>query len=221
MSDNNEETPVVENVEASENPETETPAADAEPAAESQTDSEEPAAAEEPAEPQDPMEKLQAEADKWQDMAVRGKAELENLRKRMAREKTDAIKYGNSALIESLLPVIDNFMMGLEAARQESENSIVYQGMQMVFKQIEDFLSNQGVEIAAAEPGEAFNPQVHEAVSQQPSDEIADGSIIAVVRRGYKLHDRLIRAANVVVSTGAEQPAEEDSAPAETAESEA
>lgn len=217
MSDNNEENPAVEPAEAPDNPE----AADAEPAAESQADSEAPAAADEPAEPKDPIAELQAEVEKWKDTAVRGKAELENLRKRMAREKTDAIKYGNSALIESLLPVIDNFMMGLEAARLESEDSIVFQGMQMVFKQIEDFLSNQGVEVAAAEPGQAFDPQVHEAVSQQPSDEVAEGSIIAVVRRGYKLHDRLIRAANVVVSTGAEQPAQDEAAPAETTESEA
>ncbi|MFT5465099.1 MAG: molecular chaperone GrpE [Verrucomicrobiales bacterium] len=210
-----EEATVNENSEAQE---LETPAAEAQPAAEPEileregadgdsedaTEASAAAEPEAPTEPEDPMAKLKAEVEKWQDAALRGKAELENLRKRMARERTDAIKYGNSALIETLLPVIDNFMMGLEASRQESEQSIVFQGMQMVFKQIEDFLSNQGVEIADAEPGQPFDPKVHEAVSQQPSDEVPDGAILAVVRRGYRLHDRLIRAANVIVSTGVE-----------------
>ncbi|MEM7009993.1 MAG: nucleotide exchange factor GrpE [Verrucomicrobiota bacterium] len=187
----------------SESPE-ETPAA-------AETEASEEAVVAEPEEELDPMAKLEQEAEKWRDLATRSQAELENFRKRMAREKADAIKFGNSALIESLLPVIDNFNFGLQAARQEDESGVVYQGMSMVYKQIEDFLSDQGVEEVPAE-GKPFDPNLHEAVQQQASDEVENGVILSVIRRGYKLHDRLLRAANVVVSTGPAAAEEEGEA---------
>ncbi|MEM1294953.1 MAG: nucleotide exchange factor GrpE [Verrucomicrobiota bacterium] len=144
-----------------------------------------------------------AEAQKWRDVALRSQAELENFRKRMSREKQDAIKFGNAGLLESLLPVIDNFRFGLNAARQESEDSIVFQGMSMVMKQMDDFLSDQGVIEVPAE-GQVFNPNLHEAVKQEYSEETEEGTVTAVIRRGFKLHDRLLRAAHVVVSKGPE-----------------
>lgn len=152
-----------------------------------------------------PDEKLDpvAEAQKWRDVALRSQAELENFRKRMAREKQDAIKFGNSGLLESLLPVFDNFRFGLDAARQESEDSIVFQGMSMVMKQMDDFLNDQGVVEVPAE-GKVFDPNLHEAVKQEFSDDAEEGAITAVIRRGFKLHDRLLRAAHVVVSKGPE-----------------
>lgn len=164
----------------------------------------------EPEKELNPLEQARAEAEKWRDTALRSQAELENFRKRMSREKSETIKYGNAALIESLLPVIDNFNFGLQAAKQESEESVVFQGMSMVFKQLQDFLADQGVVEIPAE-GVPFDPNVHEAVQQTSSDEVAEGRIISVIRRGFKMYDRLIRAANVVVSTGP-APVEETSA---------
>ncbi len=141
------------------------------------------------------------EVEKWRDLALRGQAELDNFRKRMAREKLDAIKFGNSALLESLLPIIDNFRFGLDAARQEPGSSVVFQGMSMVMKQLADFLADHGV-TEYGEAGDSFDPNLHEAVQLEHSDTVEEGRIVAVLRRGYRLHDRLLRAANVVVSKG-------------------
>ncbi len=161
-------------------------------------------AAEQEAEPEEeltPTEKLAAEVEKWRNVAARNQADLENFRKRMAREKTEAIQYANGNLLQSLLPVIDNFEMGLKAAANEGEDSMIYQGMVMVQKQLNDFLSENGVEIYSTE-GQAFDPNLQEAIKQEASEEVPEGHVIYELRRGYKLRDRLLRAANVVVSTG-------------------
>ncbi len=141
-----------------------------------------------------------SEAEKWRQLALRSQADLENYRKRMAREKSDAIQYANASLLSSLLPVLDNFEMGLQAARQEGEDNIIYQGFVMVRKQIEDFLAENGVR--PIEASGAFDPNVHEAVKQEHHDTIPEGEIVAELRRGYRLNERLLRAANVTVSKG-------------------
>ena len=157
----------------------------------------------------DPLEELRAEAARWQDLALRGQADLDNYRKRMVREKEDAIKYANAALLESLLPVLDNFNLGLDAASSE-ESSTIYQGMAMVRKQINEFLADCGVEEIATE-GAVFDPNLHEALGQEFSDAIPEGTIIREHRKGYKLKDRLLRASKIVVSKGApvEEPEDE------------
>ncbi|MCB1076278.1 MAG: nucleotide exchange factor GrpE [Verrucomicrobiae bacterium] len=148
----------------------------------------------------DPMAVALAEIEKWRDLALRSQADLENYRKRMAREKSDAILYANVSLLSSLLPVLDNFEMGLQAAKQDGENNIIYQGFLMVRKQIEDFLADQGVKaVPVAGP---FDPNQHEAVQEVHSDSVPVGEIVDELRRGYRLNDRLLRAANVTVSKG-------------------
>ncbi len=144
------------------------------------------------------------EVEKWKDVAARAQADLENFRKRMAREKSDAIAYANQSLLEQLFPIIDNFDMGLKAARDaDGEGSVIFQGMSMVYKQIQDFLADQGVQPIDAD-GEAFDPNLHEAIKQEASDDVAEGHVIYTLRRGYRLRDRLLRASNVVVSSGPE-----------------
>lgn len=156
-----------------------------------------------PGQEPDEVATLTAERDKWKDTAVRASADLDNYRKRMAREKSDLIRYGNQSLLEELLPVLDNFEMGLQAAAQD-ESSMIYQGMKMVKKQLDDFLSAQGVQEVPAE-GEVFDPNVHEAVSQEESAEVEAGSVVRVLRKGYRMNDRLLRPANVVVAKGPEE----------------
>ena len=146
---------------------------------------------------------FQAEAAKLKDLALRARADLDNFRKRSLREKEEAIRYANNGLLEKLLPVIDNFELGLEAARNATDATSVLQGMTMVHRQLQDFIRNQGLEEVAAE-GESFDPNKHDAVSQEFSAEIAEGQVIRQVRKGYKLKDRLLRAASVIVSKGAQ-----------------
>lgn len=159
---------------------------------------------------------LQAEADRWKDLAYRSQAELDNFRKRVARETQEARAYANADLLRSLLPLLDNFEMGLEAARAESEKSMIFTGMSMVHRQFQDFLRDQGVQEIEAQ-GRPFDPNAHEAVSQEPDARLPEGTIIRVARRGYRLKDRLLRAASVVVSSGPAKPQTPAPTPAQSA----
>lgn len=149
----------------------------------------------------DPLEEAIKEAAHWKDLAARNQAELDNYRKRMAREKSDAIKFANGSLLSELLPVIDSFQMGLTAAINEDPDSIISKGMEMVQKQLEEFFSSQGA-VAISSVGKEFDPNLHEAISQESSDKVPNGHIITEIRKGYTLNDRLLRAANVIVSKG-------------------
>ncbi len=145
----------------------------------------------------DPWEELEAEAAKWKEISLRTAAEMENLRKRTAREREDAIRYANQRLFEELIPVIDNFEMGMMAASQDTK-SMIYIGMDMVRRQLNDFLSSQGVEeIPTTGP---FDPNLHDAVAQEECAAGEEGRILRVTRRGFRLRDRMIRPASVVVS---------------------
>jgi molecular chaperone GrpE len=153
---------------------------------------------------QEPLveEALEAQVAEWKNLAMRATADLDNFRKRISREKEEALRYANRGLLEELLPILDNFEMGMQAAGQE-EGSMVFQGMQMVKKQLDDFLARNGVEEVEAE-GRIFDPNVHEAVSQEESGEAPEGTVLRVVRRGFTLRDRLLRPANVVVAKPSE-----------------
>lgn len=153
----------------------------------------------------DPLAQALQEAAQWKDLAYRNAAELDNFRKRAAREAQDARAYANADLLRAILPVIDNFEMGLDAARAESETSMIFMGMSMVQRQLVDFLRDMGVQEVEA-LGRAFDPNVHDAVAQEASAEVAEGTVLRVTRRGYKLKDRLLRAASVIVSAGPAAP---------------
>lgn len=151
---------------------------------------------------QDPITTLTAEVEKWRDLALRTAAELDNFRKRTTRDMQDARAYANADLLRGLLPILDTFEMGLDAARAESEQSVVFQGLKMVQGMFSNFLREVGVEEVPAE-GLTFDPNLHEALSTEASATVPDHTVIRVQRRGYKLKDRLLRPANVVVSSGA------------------
>jgi len=145
----------------------------------------------------DPWEELEADVAKWKELSLRTAAEMDNLRKRTARDREEAVRYANQRLLEELLPVIDNFDMGMQAAAQES-SSMIYIGMDMVRRQLNEFLSAQGVE--EIDTGGLFDPNLHEAVAQEDCEKGQEGRILRVTRKGYKLRDRLLRPASVVVS---------------------
>ncbi len=149
----------------------------------------------------DPIAALQIDIEKFRDLALRSQADLDNYRKRSAREKEEAIRYANASLIEDLLPVLDNFSLGLEAAKQSEGGEAIVLGLGMVQRQFEDFLSNHGITPVDA-VGQPFDPNLHEALGQEPSDDVPEGQILRQARRGYRLRDRLIRPANVIVSSG-------------------
>lgn len=147
------------------------------------------------------LAQLQSDLEQSRDLALRSRADLENFRKRAAREKEEAIKYANAALLERLIPILDNFELGLSAARTDAAASSLLTGMEMVSKQLADFLAQHGVEPVPAE-GAKFDPNLHEAVAQEASDREPEGMVLRQLRKGFKLKDRLLRAAMVVVSKG-------------------
>ncbi len=150
---------------------------------------------------EDPTTRLQADLDRFRDLALRSQADFDNYKKRSTREKEEAIKYANSSLLEKLIAIIDNFELGLSAARGEGEKSPIYSGMSMVLKQLTDFLAENGLQpIDAA--GKKFDPNLHEAIAHEPSKDVPEGTVLRQTRRGYRLKDRLLRPSSVVVSSG-------------------
>lgn len=148
------------------------------------------------------LEAAQAEAAKFKDSYVRSLADLDNFRRRAARDKEDTRRTAAANLLEDLLPAIDNMRLGLQAALQaHPEAKAVIDGIKLVSDQLRSVLGQHGLkEIDPA--GQPFDPKFHESVAQQPSDEVAEGHVLQVLRPGYLLNDRLLRAASVVVSSG-------------------
>ena len=149
----------------------------------------------------DPIAAMQAEIQQWRDLALRAQADFDNYRKRSAREIGEIRRFAAGELLSDLLPVLDNFDLGLMAARNESANSAIALGMSMVRRQLDDFLVAQGVKEIPAD-GLAFDPTKHDAVATEAHDTIPDGMIIRIARKGYFLHDRVLRAPSVIVSSG-------------------
>ena len=149
----------------------------------------------------DGTEGLQADLERFRDLALRSQADFDNYKKRSAREKEEAIKYANSSLLEKLISIVDNFELGLEAARAEGEKSPIFSGMSMVLKQLMDFLADSGLQPIDA-VGQKFDPNLHEAIAHEASGNVPEGTVIRQTRRGYRMKDRLLRPSSVVVSSG-------------------
>jgi molecular chaperone GrpE len=150
---------------------------------------------------EDPMAGLQADLDRFRDLAARSQADFENYKKRCAREKDEAIKYSNASLLEKLVSIVDNFELGLAAARGEGEKAQIYSGMSLVRKQLKDFLAENGLQPIEA-VGQKFDPNLHEAIAHEPSDDVPEGMVTRQMRRGYRFRDRLLRPSGVAVSSG-------------------
>jgi len=183
-------------------PEAENASAAAEAGMESATGNGNPAP-EENADPS-PGQSLEAELLKFKELALRAQADFDNYRKRAAREREETLRYANSRMLEGLLPIIDNFELGMVAARNATEAANIVAGFEMVYRQLQDFLKEQGVELIDAD-GADFDPNLHEALGHEASDEVKEGQILRQIRKGYKLRERLLRPANVIVSSGPAQ----------------
>lgn len=167
--------------------------------------------------PVDPIEALEAEVAKFRDESLRRAAEMDNYRKRMAKELEDSRKFANQRLLSELLPVLDNFGMGMQMAEKE-QGSMLYQGMAMVQGQLDEFFSSQGVKIVEVAEGSPFDPNFHDAVSQEVSTEIPEGHVLRVVRKGFLISDRLLRPANVIVAKAEEEESVKEEAGEASAE---
>jgi molecular chaperone GrpE len=142
-----------------------------------------------------------AKAEEYKDNWLRSAADLENFKKRAARERTEAVQFANAALLQKLLPVLDNFEMAQAAAQiaQGDKLASLQTGIAMIQQQLKTAVAEAGLEEMDAS-GKPFDPAFHEAVSQQQTDSAPEGHVIQQIRKGYKLRDRLLRPAAVIVA---------------------
>ena len=141
-----------------------------------------------------------ARAAQYYEQLLRTTADLENFKKRAARERLEAIKYANESLLEKFIPVLDNFEAALAAANAPNTSIQSLQaGVNMIQLQLKSAMSDSGLEeINAA--GQPFDPNLHEALSQQETSDVPEGHVVQQVRKGYKLRERLLRPAAVIVA---------------------
>jgi molecular chaperone GrpE len=145
---------------------------------------------------EDQLAALEAERDEAIDRWKRAAADFDNFRKRAARERDEYVTLANERLVKELLPILDDLERAL-AAVGEHEEATVEEGVRLVHRSLASLLQRNGVEEISTEG--QFDPHVHEALLSQPS-EAEEGSVIDVVQKGYKLGDRVVRPARVVIA---------------------
>ena len=146
------------------------------------------------------LDQLRADLEGAKDRVLRSQAELENYRKRAAREIEDHRRYANLPLLRDLLPVLDNIERAVSAADKTHDTASLLEGIKMVLQQLENVLSRYHCQRIAA-LHQPFDPHLHEAISQQPSDEFPSQTVLLVVQPGYQLFDRVVRPSQVIIST--------------------
>ena len=165
-------------------------------------------AAEAPADPaedagEDAVARLEAELAEWKDRALRAAAEADNVKRRAEREMNDARAYAITRFARDLLGVSDNLSRALQAAPRDNADPAVgglVTGLEMTEKALLSAFENNGLTRVAPQAGEAFDPNLHQAMMEQPSDVVAAGQVIQTMQPGYALFGRVVRPAMVVVA---------------------
>ena len=176
-----------------------TPAAD-----EDLIDIDDPASLEDPEDDRDArIAELEKERDEFRDRFMRALADAENSRKRSERDRREAEQYGGSRLSRDLLPVFDNMKRAIEAVPDEAReaNKALIDGIELTMRELLSVFAKHGIQPVAPEVGDKFDPQLHQAMFEAPLPETKSGEIIQVAAVGFLLHDRLLRPAQVGVSS--------------------
>jgi molecular chaperone GrpE len=150
-----------------------------------------------------------AEKERLEERLVRLQADFENFRKRTLRERQEALSYGHELVVKDLLPVVDNLERAIEHASVSTGADFegMLQGVELVRRELLGVLAKHGVSTIEAE-GEVFDPNLHEALAQMEDDKVPAGRVGRMLQKGYRLRDRLLRPARVMVSKGPAQPSE-------------
>lgn len=152
-----------------------------------------------PAEELSPEAKLQAELNKLKDTYLRLVAEYDNYRKRTLKEKSELIRSGGEKALTDLLPVVDDLEIALQNLDKATDLDALKEGVHLIYSKFVDYLTRQGVTAIPTE-GESFDDELHEAIATFPApEESLKGKIIDCVKKGYKLHDKVLRHSSVVV----------------------
>ncbi|MCX7565901.1 nucleotide exchange factor GrpE [Sulfitobacter sp. F26169L] len=149
------------------------------------------------------LEEIIAERDKYKDRFTRALADAENARKRSEKDRREAENYGGSKLARDMLSVYDNMKRALEAATEEqrSVSGPLLEGIELTMRELLSVFKKHGIEVIAPQTGDRFDPKIHQAMFEAPVPETRAGDIIQVAAEGFMLHDRLLRPAQVGVSS--------------------
>ncbi|WP_127116098.1 nucleotide exchange factor GrpE [Shimia sediminis] len=149
------------------------------------------------------LDELRAERDDYKDKFMRALADAENSRKRGEKARRDAEQYGGSKLARDMLPVYDNMKRAVETITDEQReaSAALIEGIELTMRGLLGTFNKHGIEVIAPEVGDKFDPQVHEAMFEAPVPGTKSGEIIQVSAEGFMLHDRLLRPAQVGVSS--------------------
>ena len=155
---------------------------------------------------EDAMETLRAERDDMRDRFMRALADAENARKRADRDRREAEQYGSTRLARDLLPVFDNLSRALAVATEETrvQAAALIEGLELTLRELTQVLSKHGVTTISPAIGDTFDPQMHQAMFEAPLAGTKAGEVIQVMAEGFMLHDRLLRPAQVGVSSNAQ-----------------
>lgn len=149
------------------------------------------------------LEQVRAERDELKDRFMRALADAENARKRSDRDRREAENYGGSKLSRDMLPVYDNMKRAMETVTEEQKeaNAALIEGIELTMRELLSVFKKHGIEIIAPEVGDRFDPKLHQAMFEAPLPGTRSGDIIQVAAEGFMLHDRLLRPAQVGVSS--------------------
>ncbi len=164
----------------------------------------------EPAGDETPLQQAERERDEYKDKWLRAQAEAQNQARRLRLDREEAVRFATADFARALLGVVDDFERTLEAAEDGSDAEALVQGVRIVYDHLLKVLHEHHV-TGIESVGQPFDPSCHEALTQQPSDEHPQGTVMQEVQRGYRLHDRVLRPARVIISSG---PASETDAAA-------
>lgn len=149
------------------------------------------------------LDELRAERDLLKDRFMRALADAENARKRSEKDRREAEQYGGSKFARDMLPVFDNMKRAVEAATEEQKESAaaLIEGVELTMRELLNVFTKHGIQVIAPEVGDKFDPQLHQAMFEAPVPGTVAGEIIQVAAEGFILHDRLLRPAQVGVSS--------------------
>ena len=149
------------------------------------------------------VDSLRAERDQFRDRFMRALADAENARKRSDKDRREAEQYGGSKLARDMLPVFDNMKRAIETATEEQKqvSAALIEGIELTMRELLNVFQKHGIRIVTPEVGDKFDPQLHQAMFEAPVPGTVAGEIIQVAAEGFLLHDRLLRPAQVGVSS--------------------
>lgn len=151
---------------------------------------------------------VEAERDDMRDRFMRALADAENMRKRADRDRREAEQYGGSKLARDLLPVYDNLLRALDVAPDNDAAKALVEGVELTLRELQNIFERHGMTLVDPQPGDRFDPQLHQAMFEAPVPDTRAGDIIQVMTKGFRLHDRLLRPAQVGVSSTPAKAAE-------------